>query len=296
MKKSAFIITETVLSVVFVAVAASVAVIATDISKDNVNIIQESPSVESSVQQSSVTVSSSPESSSEPSKQESSQESTEVSQTVSFKEPENLSSQPEDLTEFINNYGYTYDYMLFDHLIVVDTKDSQASIYCYQKSDKGYWWNIMGDKKAITDKGFVGENGADFNVTSGSDKTPMGFYRLGEGFYIDEKPNTTYPMFRITEDTYWVDDPKSEFYNQKVEGTSKKDWSSAEHMITAEKAYKYGIVVEYNTDPVDKNAGSAIFMHCGTEPTAGCIVIPEDTMRTVMEWLEKDSEAFILII
>lgn len=295
MKKSAFIVTEIILSVVFAVSAVSVATIAIDINKGD---ITQKPAVsENSVQ--SVSNSETSENvskvSSEPSEQ-SVEESSETSQPVQFKEPANLSSQPEDLTKYISNYGYTYEYMLFDHLIVVDSKDSQATVYCYQKSDKGYWWNIMGNKKAITDKGFIGENGADFIITQGSNKTPMGFYELGEAFYIDEKPTTTYSMFQITENTYWVDDPKSKFYNQKVEGTSKKDWSSAEHMITATNAYKYGIVVEYNTNPVDSASGSAIFMHCGTAPTAGGIVVPEDTMKTIIEWLDEDSSAFILVI
>ena len=291
MKKSAFIITESILAVVLAACVVSVSFIANDINSPNV--VQEASATESSIQQPSA-VETSQETSQDSS--EPLEESSEISQKIQFTEPESLSSQPDDLTKYIENYNYKYEYMNFDHLIVVDSKDSQATIYCYQKSDSGYWWNIMGDGKAMTDQCFIGENGADFIVTHGSKKTPMGFYQLGEGFYIDDKPDTTYPMFQITDDTYWVDDPDSTFYNQKVEGTNKKDWKSAEHMISATSAYKYGIVIEYNTDSIDTEAGSAIFLDCGTSPTAGCVSLPEDTMKTILEWLDEDSNAFIFII
>lgn len=300
MKKSSFIITEIALAAVFAVSALTVGVFASDIINGGKKIepvktestVQESteqpPNKENSVQETSKK--------NEPSATESSEESKpSSSMKLQLTTPENLSSQPEELTKYISDYGYSYDNMNFDHLIVVDTNDSTGSVYCYQQADNGYWWNIAGDGKPLTDKCYIGENGADFVITENSKKTPLGFYQLGEGFYIDEKPSTSYPMFKITDDTYWVDDPKSKYYNQKVEGTDNKDWKSAEHMISETDAYKYGIVINYNTDPVVANAGSAIFMHCKNSTTSGCVAVPEDIMKTILEWLDKDSNAFIFI-
>lgn len=307
MKKSSFVITETVLAVVLTATVAAGAVVAFDINKNEIlpYSVTENSKQESSKQETSKTESSKQETSkTENSKQEASKDETskqessraETSKLPQISEPKNLSSQPKELTKLIESFNYKYDYMLFDHLIVFDTKGSKATVYCYQKSDKGYWWNIMGNGKALTDKGFIGEGGMDFVIKNGSKQTPMGFYELGDGFYIDDKPDTDYPMFQITNDTYWVDDSKSKFYNTKVEGTDKKDWSSAEHMITAKNTYKYGIVINYNTKPVDKKVGSSIFLCCGNASTEGSVVIPEECMKTVMEWLDKDSDTYIFII
>ena len=118
-------------------------------------------------------------------------------------------------------------------------------------------------------------------MASDSKKTPSGVWTLGEGFYIGEKPDTDYPMFAITENTYWVTDEKSKFFNKKVEGTDKKDWNKADHMIASEQSYKYGIVVNYNTDEPVTGKGSAVFIHCGDKPTEGCIAVPEDVMKTI---------------
>lgn len=216
-------------------------------------------------------------------------------------EPENLKSQPKELVDTMKKYGYTLDNIISgDRIILVDTNSSgertRAIVYCYQKSEKSnYWWNVAGEGKPLTDQAFIGENGSDYEVAPGSKKTPGGIWMAGDGFYIKDKPSTDYPMFRITENTYWVTDPKSKFYNRKVEGTDKKDWSSAEHMITADKSYKYGMVIEYNTGSPDPKQGSAIFLHCGNAPTEGCIALPENIMKTIMEWLKKDSRVSVFV-
>jgi L,D-peptidoglycan transpeptidase YkuD (ErfK/YbiS/YcfS/YnhG family) len=61
--------------------------------------------------------------------------------------------------------------------------------------------------------------------------------------------------------------------------------------------YKYGIVIQYNSDPVVKGKGSAIFIHVQRKPkspTAGCIAIEEHDIKNLIEWVQADS-AFILI-
>lgn len=217
-------------------------------------------------------------------------------------EPENMSEQPKDLEDMLKVNGYTVEDSLYGtKLIVVDTVSengdgAKASVYCYQKSEtSGYWWNIVGEGKAICDEAFIGENGSNFDPDYNSKTTPGGVFLAGDGFYINEKPDTDYPMFQITEDTYWVTDPESKFYNQRVEGIEEKDWSSADHMITSEKSYKYGLVVNYNTSSPNSEKTSAIFMQCGIAPTEGSIAVTENVMKTILEWLDKDSRVIIFI-
>ena len=232
----------------------------------------------------------------ESSKAEESSKNDDNKSELILEEPKNLKSNPKELTKFINDYGYDYDSLGFNRLIVVDVGDTNsAKVYCYQKSSKNYWWNIAGDGKAVTDKGYIGEKGAGFEISPDSKKSPLGFYALDDAFYIGEKPNSTYPMFEITNDTYWVDDTKSEFYNRKVEGTDEKDWSSAKHMIDKKDAYKYGIVIDYNMDSPDSKLTNSIFIHCGSSATDGSIVVPENIMKTIIEWLDSDSNAYIFI-
>lgn len=320
MNKPVFVITETFLSLVLAASVAAIGILAADI-KTNGSILPENflgigteRSAKPQETQPSETEESEPNRSvskvqnekqesskkAEESKQASSSETSKEESTnelnLLLEEPKDLTEQPKELTEFINSFNYDYDHLGFDHLIVVDTGDkSTAKVYCYEKGSKDIWWNIAGEGKPITEKGFFGENGGDYDIAPDSGKSPFGFYRLKEGFYIGEKPNTTYPLFEITDDIYWVDDPESEFYNQKVEGTDEKDWSSADHMISEESSYKYGLVIDFNIDPVDSKLAGSIFMHCGNAPTKGSVVVPEKVMKAILEWLDNDSDAYIFI-
>lgn len=337
MKKPVFILTEIFLSIVLAASAAAAVVLTADIrsggailpqslfTSENKNSANNAQSSHSPVQQSSTvseasTVkeeSSKPaevsqqskteetskqdskpeESKSEESKPEESAPTTAETLSLQLTEPKNLNSQPKELTSYIKNYGYDYDTLGFDHMIVVDTgKKSTAKIYCYQKSSKGYWWDIAGSGKALTEKAFIGKEGADFDIKKDSKKTPLGFYAVSEGFYIGKKPKTTFSMFEITDDTYLVTDPSSKYYNQHVEGTKKKDWKSADHLIDNKEANKYGLVVGFNTDsPADKKLASGIFMNIGSEPTEGCIALPETELKAIIEWLDNDSSCYIFI-
>ncbi len=214
-------------------------------------------------------------------------------------EPKDLKDNDDQLVELLSRYGFTTDYVNGSKLVLVDTTNAgdrtKATVYCFEKSDTGYWWNIVGDGRAICKEAYIGSGGSDFDAPADSGITPGGILTLGEGFYIGEKPDTDYEMFEITEDTYWVTDPASQHYNERVEGTEEKDWSTADHMITSDKSYKYGIVIGYNTEDPDSEKASAIFLQCGSTATEGSIALPEDTLKTILEWFDAGSRASIFI-
>ena len=121
-------------------------------------------------------------------------------------------------------------------------------------------------------------------------------YQVGDGFYIDNVPQTGLNLFQVTENTYWVDDSESIYYNQRVEGMENKDWNSAEHMIDYYPAYKYGFVIEFNTTNIIPEKGSAIFFHCSEKPTAGCVGISESMLLAYLQILSAEKLPFILIM
>ena len=175
-------------------------------------------------------------------------------------------------------------------LIVVKSSGSSAGIFFLEKSPDGWFERV--DCRAA---GWVGRNGVSADKREGDQKTPAGQFPVGEAFYIDDPPDTNLEMFRITEDTYWVDDPGSAFYNQRVEGTKHKDWKSAEHMIRYKTNYKYGFVIGYNTECVP-GLGSAVFFHVGSRGTAGCVAVSEDVMLNYLRALDREKTPYILIV
>lgn len=142
---------------------------------------------------------------------------------------------------------------------------------------------------------YIGENGVTNNKKEGDGKTPLGLYDIGFAFgTVDLESKISYPYKKITENSYWVDDSNSKNYNRWVELEENKDWSTAEHLIEYPIQYKYGLVIEYNTKNIIKNAGSAIFLHVVNKPyTAGCIAVNEIDMLKILNWI-KDAQILII--
>lgn len=197
-------------------------------------------------------------------------------------------SGDEYLTDFLlsNNYNYS-NISHSNQLIVIDSNLNNCKAYCYEKNDNR--WN-----KIYSATGIVGKNGTSSKKQEGDCCTPKGLYSLGFAFGTDNI-DTKIEFRPINNNCYWVDDSKSDYYNQWIE-SSEISWDSAEHLIDYPLSYHYGIVINYNTDPIIKNAGSAIFLHCmsGTY-TAGCVALPEDDIIYILKWLNKEHQPIIII-
>ena len=151
-------------------------------------------------------------------------------------------------------------------------------------------WNCI-----LETYGVVGKNGVSNKSREGDMCTPEGIYSLGFAFGIQPVNDLNVEYRQINDNCYWIDDPFSPLYNQWVE-SSDVFWNSAEHMIDYPQAYKYAVVIEYNTDPVISGKGSAIFLHCMTgNYTAGCVAVPENDMLYMLKHLNQDMDPMIII-
>lgn len=121
-------------------------------------------------------------------------------------------------------------------------------------------WNYASELYETT--GYVGIQGTSEYASEYASYTPIGLFSVGTGFGICQNSGTGLDYFEITEDSYWVDDADSMYYNQHVEGTENQDWQSAEHLIDYQGSYNYCAFIEYNTNPVKAGKGSAIFFAC----------------------------------
>jgi L,D-peptidoglycan transpeptidase YkuD (ErfK/YbiS/YcfS/YnhG family) len=53
--------------------------------------------------------------------------------------------------------------------------------------------------------------------------------------------------------------------------------------------YRFGVVIEYNMNPVISGRGSAIFLHVWRgpdKPTAGCVALSEPDVLKILGWLD----------
>lgn len=198
---------------------------------------------------------------------------------------------PEELMEMAAENGSDFTQFDFDQLITVKSEGTTAVISFYEKQNNS--WVKAGIE---SEEGFVGNMGVSPEASETTSYTPQGLYSLGTAFGIKPNPGTAMDYFDVTEDSYWVDDPESQYYNQHIEGTENSDWSTAEHLIDNQPNYNYSVFIEYNTQPAVKGMGSAFFMHVGSAPTAGCVAVSEAKMIETLQWLNKEKSPHILIL
>ena len=175
-------------------------------------------------------------------------------------------------------------------LVTVNSSGSYAQIDFYQLD--GCNWIL---DEGLSCSGYVGRNGVTEDMNEGGNASPKGLFSIGDAFYIYNAPVTNLQTFHITNDTYWIDDPNSVYYNKRIEGTDNKDWNSAEHMIDYTTAYEYGFVINYNIEAI-YNAGSAIFFHVSYNPTAGCVGTDREHVMSYLAKLNALNNPYILIL
>ncbi|WP_297101101.1 L,D-transpeptidase family protein [uncultured Draconibacterium sp.] len=170
--------------------------------------------------------------------------------------------------------------------------DHHANLMAYEKTEQG-WHPVF----EVIPAG-IGENGfAPINEkVEGDGKSPTGIFALGNLFTYLDSADTKMPHQKTTAEDKWIDDPESEYYNRHVQGET--DAQSYENLLLKSDAYKYCMVIEYNTNPVVKGKGSAIFFHLNktdNESTAGCVAITEENMLRVLKWFDPKSNPHIIM-
>ena len=161
------------------------------------------------------------------------------------------------------------------------------------KNDKGI---LKFPKYNIETTAYIGKNGLTNKKMEGDGKTPIGEFNLGIilGTHLREENKNGLNYILINEDMYWVDDPKSKYYNQLVDISKvKNNWNSAEHLVEYPIQYEYLIEIKTNINNIP-GKGSAIFLHCTNyEPTAGCVAIDKENMEKLIENIDKNTKIVI---
>lgn len=190
--------------------------------------------------------------------------------------------QPPLLQKYADSLGIELESTKYSQLILVAAKGNACKLYAYERDQAGAW------KKFLTADGHLGKNGTTSAKKEGDGCTPLGVYAFGTAFGNDAKPEgMQYPFREVTKNSHFVDDPDSAYYNTWAEDVDAPDWSSSEKLWTYAKAYALAAVVEYNTDPIVKGAGSAIFMHVGSGTTAGCVAAEKSVIRDLLCWFDE---------
>ena len=132
----------------------------------------------------------------------------------------------------------------------------------------------------------------------GDGMTPVGTFGFNAAFGIADDPGCAIPYTKVDDDTYWSGDVRDgKQYNKMV---SLKDYpdldkENSEHIMDYTRHYQYCLNISYN-DACKPGAGSAIFLHClaPAKPfTGGCVAIPMNQMKLVMQKVKPDCKVVI---
>ena len=170
--------------------------------------------------------------------------------------------------------------------------DHLATLVAMERADKS-WQPAFESIPAI-----IGSNGFAMpgEKREGDGKSPVGLFKLGQLFTYELNVDTQMPFAQSTPEDKWIDDPESPDYNRHVRGPTSAN--TYENLKLKSDHYKYCMVIRYNTDPVVKGKGSAIFLHLREpedEATAGCIAISEPDMLQLLKWLDPKKHPMILM-
>jgi L,D-peptidoglycan transpeptidase YkuD (ErfK/YbiS/YcfS/YnhG family) len=169
---------------------------------------------------------------------------------------------------------------------------NKTTLYAMEKRSDN-WQTALEPFDAV-----IGRNGfaTPGEKREGDGKTPSGIYPLAMTFGYDAAAGTKMPYRQSLDDDIWVDDASADDYNR---WTKKQETHAAsfEIMRRDDNLYKYGIVINYNTDPVIKGNGSAIFLHIWKDessPTAGCVAVAEENIIKLLGWLDPAASPLII--
>ena len=179
-------------------------------------------------------------------------------------------------------------------VVAINNNDSadKAIVIALEKVNKKWKIKLGPVQASIGRTGFAlpGEK------IEGDGKSPTGIFDLGQLYTYEASVKTSLPFIQTNSEDKWIDDPNHENYNTHIRGNTNA--KSFEHLNLSSIDYKYCMVIEYNTHPVVKGKGSAIFFHLADanySPTAGCVAIKESDMDQILLWLDPNKQKAILM-
>ena len=136
----------------------------------------------------------------------------------------------------------------------------------------------------------IGKAGIGEKSTEGDLITPKGAYKIIKVYYRKDrikKITSKFELVEIKKKMGWCDDPNSKKYNQLIKLPNKYNH---EKLYRKDNVYDLILVLDYNTRPIVKNKGSAIFIHIAEKnykKTAGCIALKKVHLIELLKRINK---------
>jgi L,D-peptidoglycan transpeptidase YkuD (ErfK/YbiS/YcfS/YnhG family) len=142
----------------------------------------------------------------------------------------------------------------------------------------------------------IGKRGITSKKLEGDNKTPRGTFAFKYLFYRKDRILKIESFLKqniIKKNMGWCDDSFSKQYNKLIKFPFKY---GAEKLWLTQNIYDLIVVINYNTDPIVKHKGSAIFLHIAKKnysPTRGCIAIKKRDLILLIRKIKKETKLII---
>ena len=142
----------------------------------------------------------------------------------------------------------------------------------------------------------LGKAGIKKKEKEGDNITPRGIFKIICIYYRSDrikKITTAFKKIKIKKNMGWCDDPRSRFYNKEIKLPNKFNY---EKFYRKDNLYDIIVPLNYNTNPIIKNKGSAIFIHIANnnyKATAGCIGIKKSNLIKLLSIIKKNTKVKI---
>ena len=139
----------------------------------------------------------------------------------------------------------------------------------------------------------LGKGGVKKKTMEGDNITPKGIFKIIKIYYRPDKIKkikTLIKKIKIKKNMGWCDDPSSRFYNKLVNLPTKY---THEKLYRNDSLYDLIVVLSYNTNPIIKNKGSAIFIHIAKnsyKKTKGCIALKKEHLIEIISKIKKNTK------
>jgi L,D-peptidoglycan transpeptidase YkuD (ErfK/YbiS/YcfS/YnhG family) len=179
--------------------------------------------------------------------------------------------------------------------VVAPTRRSVVGSLRLWRKSGDCWLGVDGPWSA-----WLGSRGVSENRREGDRTTPGGAYGIQRTMYgVGPNPGVRYAYRRIRCGDWWVEDPRSPYYNRfhHVRCGSKPPFRvTSEDMSRSPTAYRHLAVIDFNAHPIVRGRGSGIFLHRSTgRPTLGCVSLPLPQLVTTLRWLDPAAQPLIVI-
>ena len=151
----------------------------------------------------------------------------------------------------------------------------------------------MGEYKV---KCAIGKRGIKTKKKEGDLITPRGKFKIKYIFYRKDRVSNLYSKIKklpIKRNMGWCDDSKSKNYNKLIKFPFNYN---AEKLYKVDNTYDIVLVLNYNSTPVKKNIGSAIFIHVAKKnyaSTAGCVAVSKKDLKKIIKRINKKTIIYI---